>query len=187
MGVEMGKYSYGGIALNGQGNVIVGKFCSIAPYVEAVFLANHRVDWITTYPFPAGEIPVYTNETWNNTTGVKGHNVHEIDIVIGNDVWIGAYTKILGGATIGDGAVIGSYSIVAGRIPPYTVAVGTPAREQRKRFSEDQIERLLQIRWWDWEKEKIELYIPLLCSDNIEEFLDLVSGGENDLCNNTEP
>jgi acetyltransferase-like isoleucine patch superfamily enzyme len=50
------------------------------------------------------------------------------EVVIGNDVWVGAGAKILKGSHIGDGAVIGTNAVVTGDIPPNAIAVGIPAR-----------------------------------------------------------
>ena len=77
------------------------------------------------------------------------------DTVIGNDVWIGYEAVILSGVTVGDGAVIGARAVVTKDVPPYTVVGGVPAKEIKKRFDEKTVEALLNLRWWDWEKEKI--------------------------------
>lgn len=94
------------------------------------------------------------------------------DIVIGNDVWIGKEATILSGVTIGDGAVVGCKALVAKDVPPYTIVGGNPAKVIKKRFPNDIIEKLLKIKWWDWEDEKIEKAIPLLLSNDMVAFLD---------------
>ena len=86
-------------------------------------------------------------------------------ITIGNDVWIGQNVVLLGAITIGDGAIIGAFSVVAKDIPPYAVVVGNPAVIKRFRFSEDQISKLLKIQWWQWDEKKIE--------ENIQDLLDI--------------
>ena len=78
-------------------------------------------------------------------------------IVIGNAVWIADNVTILAGAQIGDGAVIGAGAIVTKNIPPYAIAVGNPARVIKKRFSEQIIDQLLEIKWWDWSEKKLEI------------------------------
>ena len=172
MSYEMGEHSYGFITSNGDGAIIVGKFCSISNEVQAEFFPDHRVDWISTYPFSAVELLTYTGETWPTAEGLKGHPKHNSNkVVIGNDVWIGQKVIFLADAEVGDGAVIGMHSVVAGKIPPYSVAVGNPARPVKKRFSDAIIEKLLEIKWWDWPKEKIDKFVPLLYSDNVEEFV----------------
>ncbi len=79
------------------------------------------------------------------------------DVVIGSDVWIGQNVTILAGVTVGDGAVVAAGAVVTKDVPPYTVVGGVPAREIKKRFTPEQIEQLLQLRWWDkpisWLKE----------------------------------
>ena len=72
------------------------------------------------------------------------------NIVIGNDVWIGARAIITGGVTIGDGAIIGTGAIVTKDVEPYTIVGGSPARVIRKRFNDDIIERLMRVQWWDY-------------------------------------
>lgn len=114
---------------------------------------------LSTYPFPLffeewNQNPCDVTKSWNN----KG------DIVIGNDVWIGFEAVIMAGVTIGDGAVIGARALVTKDIPPYTIVGGVPAKPIKKRFSEKTIETLLQIRWWDWSKEKIQKHIPAIQS-----------------------
>lgn len=74
---------------------------------------------------------------------------------IGNDVWIGSSVNIIWGSDIGDGAIIGGHSTVAGKIPPYAIVVGNPALVKKYRFTESQINELLKIKWWDWDDKKI--------------------------------
>ena len=80
------------------------------------------------------------------------------NIVIGSDVWIGYEAVILAGVTIGDGAIIGTRAVVTKDVPSYTIVGGVPARVIRKRFSDEDIQTLQQMRWWDWPVEKIEYY-----------------------------
>jgi virginiamycin A acetyltransferase len=89
----------------------------------------------------------------------------EEKMTIGSDVWIGRNATLLGSITIGDGAIIGAFSVVAKDIPPYAIVVGNPAVIKRYRFSEEQIEKLLRVRWWLWDDEKM--------SANREDFLDI--------------
>jgi acetyltransferase-like isoleucine patch superfamily enzyme len=76
-------------------------------------------------------------------------------IVVGHNVWIGDNAVLLPGVAVGDGAVVGAASVVARDIPPFTVAVGSPARCIKKRFEDSIIQALQDIRWWDWPGEKI--------------------------------
>ncbi len=62
--------------------------------------------------------------------------------VIGNDVWIGMNSLILSGVHIGDGAIIGAYSVVTKDVEPYTIVAGNPAKVVRKRFDQETIRRI---------------------------------------------
>ena len=95
------------------------------------------------------------------------------DIVIGNDVWIGYEAVILSGVTIGDGAVIGTRAVVTKDVPPYAIVGGVPAKLIRKRFDEDVISRLVELRWWDWDKERINCNLPAIQSGNINDLVKL--------------
>jgi virginiamycin A acetyltransferase len=75
--------------------------------------------------------------------------------VIGNDVWIGQGARILPGACIGDGVIVGAGAVVQGVIPPYSVVVGNPAKVSRMRFSRADAARLQALAWWDWPIELI--------------------------------
>ena len=75
-------------------------------------------------------------------------------MVIGNDVWIGLNTTILSGISIGDGAIIGAESLVTKNVGPYEIWGGNPAKFIKKRFDDDTIQKLLEIKWWDWEDRK---------------------------------
>ena len=141
----------------------IGKFCSIACGARFLFnSANHALSSLSTYPFSIffeeWGLPVDdVSRAWDN----KG------DIVVGNDVWIGYEAVILAGVTIGDGAIIGARAVVAGDVPPYTIVGGVPARPIRKRFSDDVIEALLELRWWDWRPERISANLDAIQSGDI--------------------
>ena len=141
----------------------IGKFCSIANDVQIFLGGNHRIDWITTYPFSV-------LNSWPEAKDIKGHPCTKGDVIIGNDVWIGRKTLILSGVTIGDGAIVGARSVVTKDVAPYSIVAGNPAKLIRKRFDEKTIEKLLEIKWWDWNLEKIKKNLPLLLSNNIEQF-----------------
>lgn len=131
--------------------LIIGKFCSIACGAKFLFnSANHTLSSLSTYPFPL------FFEEW----GLKKRNVaaswdNKGDIVIGNDVWIGYEAVIMAGVTIGDGAIIGARAVVTKDVPPYTVAGGIPAKPIKKRYPEETIAALSELKWWDWPEERI--------------------------------
>lgn len=140
--------------------LIIGKFCQIAAGVNFVMNgANHQMNAVSTYPF-------YIFGSWDQTPPTASNLPLRGDTVVGNDVWIGQNVTILPGVHIGDGAIIGLNSTVARNVPPYTVVVGNPAREIRKRFDEELINLMLELKWWDKSIEEVNALIPLLtCSD----------------------
>ena len=77
-------------------------------------------------------------------------------VTIGNDVWIGANVCILPGISIGDGAVLAAGAVITKDVPPYAIVGGVPAKVIKYRFSEDIIKKLLKIKWWNWEEEKVK-------------------------------
>lgn len=79
------------------------------------------------------------------------HPSNAKDIVVGHDVYIGAFAKLRRGITVGDGAIIGAYSVVAKDVPPYAVVVGNPARIVKYRYHEDQISSLRKLEWWNFD------------------------------------
>lgn len=159
----MKEYSYAGR----KTHIIcsdIGKFCSIASEVK-IGMGEHTLKNISTSP-------IFTEK--NNSTGHKwttNTNVYPFQRVkIGNDVWIGTRVMILGGVTIGDGAVIGAGSIVTKDVEPYSIVAGVPAKLIRYRFSKDQIELLNQTLWWDKSVEVLKENLSLFQgNDNMDE------------------
>jgi acetyltransferase-like isoleucine patch superfamily enzyme len=164
-GFEIGKWTYGLPTVKswGEGSTLrIGKFCSIAEGVLIFLGGEHRVDWITTYPFSV---------LWPEGKGFSGHPRSKGNVSIGNDVWIGHGAVILSGVTIGSGAVIGACSVVSNNVGPYEIVAGNPARHIRFRFSDATIQRLCHLAWWDWPESRIEAALPLLLTGNVEKFL----------------
>lgn len=136
--------------INGD-KLIIGKFCSIACGAKFLFTsANHKMSSLSTYPFP-----IFYEEWGLDVKDIRNAWDNKGDIVIGNDVWIGYEAVIMSGVTIGDGAIIGTRAVVTKDVPPYTIVGGVPAKPIRKRFDDATIERLVKLRWWDWEHDKI--------------------------------
>lgn len=136
--------------INGD-KLIIGKFCSIACGAKFLFTsANHKMSSLSTYPFP-----IFYEEWGLDAKDIRNAWDNKGDIVIGNDVWIGYEAIIMAGVTIGDGAIIGTRAVVTKDVPPYTIVGGVPAKHIRKRFDDATVERLIKLRWWDWEHEKI--------------------------------
>lgn len=82
-------------------------------------------------------------------------------------MWIGYEAVILSGVTIGDGAIIGTRAVVTKDVPSYTIVGGVPAKPIRKRFDEETIQKLEEIRWWDWEEERIKKNVQAIRSGDI--------------------
>lgn len=144
--------------------LVIGKFCSIACGARFLFnSANHTMTSLSTYPFP-----LFFEEWGLDRKDVATSWDNKGDIIIGNDVWIGYEAVMLAGVTIGDGAIIGTRAVVTKDVPPYTIVGGVPANPIRKRFSEETVSALLEIKWWDWPKEKIAQNIGAIQSGHIE-------------------
>jgi len=166
--MPFGKYTYGKPIVHWQssGNELqIGNFCSIANNCHVYLGGNHRTDWVSTYPF--GHI----NQSVFNRFDGGGHPSSNGSVVIGNDVWIGDNVTIMSGITIGDGAVLACNSHVVKDVEPYSVVGGNPAKLIKKRFTQEQIDELLRIEWWNWDDAKINAFTPLLCNGDIDNFI----------------
>ena len=172
-GFTIGRYSYFKPTIEWQwgdtGHVSIGNFSCVAHDVITMVGGAHPSDWVSTFP-----LRVHFDKEGMFEDGMPAP---EGDITIGNDVYVGRQARILPGVTIGDGALVAAYTVVAKDVRPYAIVVGNPGREIRRRFDDETIERLLRIRWWDWPDERIEEAIPLLSSNRIGEFLDRYDPG----------
>ena len=141
--------------------LIIGKFCAIAAETKFMMAGDHKLDAISTYPFPIFQ------QGWENVFNVfdlpgKG------DIVVGNDVWFGYDTLIKGGVKIGDGAIIATRAVVVKDVPPYAIVAGNPAKIVKMRFDDQTIECLLKLAWWNWDIEKISRHLVLICNLDLD-------------------
>jgi acetyltransferase-like isoleucine patch superfamily enzyme len=164
---EAGVGTYGTPAVHvyfGDTNrVIVGNYSSLADGVEFMVGANHTIDSVTSWPvLECFALP----GAWELMPWSKG------DIIVGNDVWIGRGAKILSGVTIGDGAVIGAYSVVTRNVRPFAIVAGNPAVEHRRRFEDHIVNRLLAIRWWDWPLDVARERAKALASRDVVSFVE---------------
>ena len=157
--VEIGRHTYGSpnvYAWNTSTKLSIGNFCSIAEGVVFILGGEHRIDWITTYPFNV------KGDEWPNSKLVNGHPSSKGDVSIGHDVWIGHGALILSGVRIGNGAVIGAGSVVTRNVDDYAVVAGNPAKFVKFRFDETRINELLNMAWWDWSDEEINKNVKKL-------------------------
>ena len=151
--ISLGRYSYCGaevIDYELKKNIVtIGNFCSVGKNSK-FYLANgigHDKTFISTFPF--GILHKDKFNVINNSSNTNG------DIIIGNDVWIGENVIIMSGVKIGDGSIIANNSHIIKNIEPYSIIGGNPGYIIRKRFNDEQISKLLEIKWWDWNDEKI--------------------------------
>ncbi len=150
-------YNYGSDCL------IIGKFCAIATNVKFIMNgANHKLDGISTFPFPT------FGHGWEKAMDKVMNLPSRGDTIVGNDVWIGYEAVIMPGVKIGNGAVIAAKSVVTKDVPPYTVVGGNPARLIKQRFSDAEVAQLLEIKWWDWDIEKITRNIDKIMESDIQ-------------------
>lgn len=144
--------------------LIIGKFCSIACGTQFVMgAANHRIDSVTTYPFN-----VFGGMWQENTSDHLTQLPFKGDTIIGNDVWLGRNCIIMPGVKIGNGAIIGAHSVVTKDVEPYSVVGGNPARFIKKRLSQELIDILQALEWWDFSSEKLVEILPVLCDCDLE-------------------
>lgn len=149
-------------------NCLIGRYCSIASEVKMVQKHGHPISYASSSPvFSTQDAMV---ETYINNSALPSYGLNEKislagqewDAVIGNDVWIGARSILLGAITIGDGAIIGAGSVVTKNVPPYAIVAGNPARIIKYRFSKETIQLLLETKWWNreecWLKEHASLF-----------------------------
>lgn len=139
----------------------IGRFCSIADSVR--IQGNHSMNRITTsslYPVLSKDAQQTVSQSPSDKDPMRTNR----KVAIGNDVWIGANVFINASkcSRIGDGAIIGAASLVMDDVPPYAIVYGSPARVKRYRFSQEEIEILLKVKWWDWDKLELSKNIHLL-------------------------
>lgn len=140
--------------------LIIGKFCQLATGVRFIMNgANHPMNGVSTYPFKV------FGKSWQDA---PLEVVSKGDTVIGNDVWIGNGVTIMQGVHIGDGAIIGTNALVSKDVEPYSVVAGNPARVIRKRFDEETIDFLLELKWWDWHPDKIAENVTALTVGDLD-------------------
>ncbi|MCI9131512.1 antibiotic acetyltransferase [Thomasclavelia cocleata] len=162
--------------------LIIGKFCSIACGTKFIMgSANHRISSISTYPFNV------FGGVWKDKTPPHLQQLpRKGDIIVGNDVWIGRESVIMPGVKIQNGAIIAAYSVVTKDVPAYCVVGGNPARVIKKRFDDEMIELLEELKWWDYDKEDLIDLLPLLCNEDIamvksKIYKIIVSGKKNEI------
>jgi virginiamycin A acetyltransferase len=175
--IEIGEYTYYDDPEDSEGfernvlylfpfigdRLVIGRYCAIAKGVRFVMNgANHRMSGFSTYPFQI------FGGGWERVTPAPEELPFKGDTVVGNDVWLGYEALVMPGVRIGDGAIVATRSVVTSDVPPYTVVGGNPARPLRRRFPEEVVEALLEIRWWDWDAERVTRKLEAIVSADLE-------------------
>lgn len=143
--------------------VTIGNYTSVGEGVEVITGGGHALERVSLFPFRA---------RWGLPGAHEdGQPTSRGNVVIGSDVWIGRDAKILSGVEIGHGAVVAAFSVVSRDVRPYALVAGNPAREKRRRFPDDQCERLLATAWWDWPDHRVRAFVDLLTAEDVEAFL----------------
>ncbi|MBS0625523.1 MAG: CatB-related O-acetyltransferase [Verrucomicrobia bacterium] len=141
--------------------LVIGKFCAIAAETRFIMSGDHKLDAISTYPFPI------FGHGWEGAFDVTRLPVKG-DIIVGNDVWFGYDSLIMNGVTIGNGAIIGARAVVVKDVPAYSIVAGNPAKVVKMRFDDKTIDRLEKIAWWDWDIGKINKHLKLICNQDVD-------------------
>lgn len=143
--------------------LIIGKFCQIASGVTFIMNGgNHLVESLSSYPFSI------FGGAWEEAMDGKEYPFKG-DTIVGNDVWLGYNATILAGVKIGDGVIVAANSTVTKDIEPYSIVGGNPAKLIRKRFDENTTAKLLALKWWDWDIDRITKNINVLTGKDVDQ------------------
>jgi acetyltransferase-like isoleucine patch superfamily enzyme len=163
----LGQHTYGIPVIktydHDRTRLIVGSYSALSEEAIVMLGGEHAIDRVTTFPLRIRlQLP---------GAGEDGIPVPTGDTVIGSDVWLTMRTFVRSGVTIGDGAIVASGAVVNKDVPPFAIVGGNPAKVIRYRFSEEQIEALLEIRWWDWPDDLVRQAVPLLSGTDVDAFI----------------
>lgn len=173
--IEVGDYSYyadpidpTGFERNnilfhyGPDKLIIGKYCALARDVRFLMgAASHRMG-LSTFPFPM------FGEDWMPAMDLFAERTDRPDTVLGNDVWLGYGATVMAGVRIGHGAIVAARAVVSADVAPYSIVAGNPARLVRRRYRDEQIERLLDVAWWDWPVELVTTHLRTIMGDDVD-------------------
>ena len=162
-GSEVGAYSY--ISPNTViENAQIGRFCSISDHCR-IGMGTHNTNQISTSP-------IFTQKVNGTKARWVDKNVNDSPfrkVRVGNDVWIGSRAMILGGVTVGDGAVVGAGAVVTKDVPAYAIVAGVPAKVIKYRFPDRLIELLMDFKWWYYPEDVLREHISRFQKKDISE------------------
>jgi virginiamycin A acetyltransferase len=175
--IEVGEYSYyddpqhpeafesrNVLYHYGPDQLVIGKFCAFGTGVRFIMNgANHRMDGVSTFPFPI------MGEPWSDHFDLIVGLPVRGDTVIGHDVWLGYQTIVMPGVHIGTGTIVASGSVVVDDLPPYAIAGGNPAKVIRRRFNPAGVERALAIAWWDWPPDLVSENVRAIMAGSLDD------------------
>lgn len=165
---QIGRYTYLG-KNNKLDRVSIGKFCSIGSNIKILDSTHPTREFVSTSPV------FYSTLCQCGTTFVTKDKFEEhlsggdSKLIIGNDVWIGDDVTFMAGITIGDGAIIGTGALVTKDVPPFSICGGIPAKVIRYRFTQEQIDYLQTMKWWNKDDQWIRANADRF--DSIERFM----------------
>lgn len=162
----------------------MGRYCSIAAGVS-IMPVSYQTNMFTTASMMYDSLLKHRADFYhdhhyeNNDVLNVTHETNHKPIEVGHDVYIGTSAILRRGIKIGDGAIIGAFAVVTKDVEPYSVVVGNPGRVVKKRYSDQQIERLARLKWWNWNFKKL---MAFSYEKDIDKLLDLL---ENSIENGT--
>lgn len=152
--LSMGAFSYSD-GFTGRlmaSRVRIGRYCSIAAGSRTI-TTQHPADWVSSHPFQYSTSRYADRAFFDLPEDYATPGRYDplpAPVIIGNDVWIGMSATIMGGVTVGDGAIVAANAVVTKDVEPYTIVGGISARVLRRRFDDELIGQMRRLQWWNY-------------------------------------